>query len=92
MLIGSGAALVIAYVVRFLTIGMGGVESGLARVSPRIDDAARGLGARGPEILRRLHWPLARGATAAAAPRSRTALRLSAKRCMPLSSAQLWTF
>ncbi|MGJ8501016.1 iron ABC transporter permease, partial [Glaesserella parasuis] len=28
---------------------------------------ARGLGARGPEILRRLHWPLARGATAAAA-------------------------
>lgn len=67
LLIGSGAALVIAYVVRFLTIGMGGVESGLARVSPRIDDAARGLGARGPEILRRLHWPLARGATAAAA-------------------------
>lgn len=67
LLIGSGAAVVLAYVVRFLTIGITGVESGLCRVSPRIDDAARALGARGPEILHRLHWPLARGATAAAA-------------------------
>ncbi|MEZ2405778.1 iron(III) transport system permease protein [Bosea sp. OAE752] len=67
ILIGSGAALVIAYVVRFLAIGISGVESGLARVSPRIDDAARGLGAGGAEILQRLHWPLARPAIAAAA-------------------------
>lgn len=67
ILIGSGAALVIAYVVRFLAIGISGVESGLSRVSPRIDDAARGLGAGGAEILHRLHWPLARPAIAAAA-------------------------
>lgn len=67
VLIGSGAALVIAYAVRFLTIGISGMESGLSRVSPRIDDAARSLGADQPEILRRIHWPLARPAVAAAA-------------------------
>jgi iron(III) transport system permease protein len=67
ILIGSGAALVIAYTVRFLAIGVSGVESGLSRVSPRIDDAARALGAGGTEVTRRIHWPLARPAIAAAA-------------------------
>jgi len=67
VLIGSGAALVIAYLVRFLSIGISGMESGLARVSPRIDDAARSLGAGQREILRCIHWPLARPAVAAAA-------------------------
>lgn len=67
VLIGSGAALVIAYVVRFLAIAISGMDSGLARVSPRIDDAARMLGAGEPELLRRIHWPLVRPAMAAAA-------------------------
>jgi len=67
VLLGSGAALVIAYVVRFLAIAISGIESGLARVSPRIDDAARLLGAGAPELLRAIHWPLVRPAIAAAA-------------------------
>jgi iron(III) transport system permease protein len=67
VLIGSGAALVIAYVVRFLAIAISGIDSGLTRVSPRIDDAARMLGAGEPEVLRRIHWPLIRPAIAAAA-------------------------
>ncbi|MBR3192049.1 MAG: iron ABC transporter permease, partial [Bosea sp.] len=67
VLLGSGAALVIAYLVRFLTIAVNGVESGYARISPRIDDAARPLGADRHELLRRLHWPLMRPAIAAAA-------------------------
>ncbi|SFJ84266.1 iron(III) transport system permease protein [Bosea sp. OK403] len=67
LLIGSGAALVIAYTVRFLSIAIAGIESGLARVSPRIDDAARLLGAGAPELLRRVHWPLMRPAITAAA-------------------------
>lgn len=67
LLIGSGAALAIAYVVRFLSIAIGGIESGLARVSPRIDEAARIFGAGAPELLRRVHWPLVRPAVAAAA-------------------------
>ncbi len=34
LLIGSGAALVLAYLVRFLAIAVSGVESGLSRISP----------------------------------------------------------
>lgn len=67
ILIGSGAALVIAYVVRFLAIAVSGIESGLSRISPRLDDAARALGANAREVVRRVHWPLARPAIAAAA-------------------------
>lgn len=67
ILLGSGAALIIAYLVRFLSIALAGTQSGLARISPRIDDAARSLGAGRRELLRRLHWPLARPAVAAAA-------------------------
>jgi iron(III) transport system permease protein len=67
LLLGSGAALVIAYLVRFLTIAVNGIESGYARISPRIDDAARSLGANRHELLHRLHWPLMRPAIAAAA-------------------------
>ncbi len=67
LLIGSGAALVIAYVVRFLSIAIGGIDSGLSRISPRVDDAARMLGAGSAEVMRRLHWPLAKPAIAAAA-------------------------
>ncbi len=67
LLLGSGAALVIAYLVRFLAIAVNGTESGYARISPRIDDAARSLGANRHELLHRLHWPLMRPAIAAAA-------------------------
>ncbi|KPF70852.1 iron ABC transporter permease [Bosea sp. AAP35] len=67
ILLGSGAALVLAYVVRFLAIAVSGIESGMARISPRIDDAARTLGASAPEVMRKMHWPLARPAIAAAA-------------------------
>ena len=41
---GSGAAIVIAYVVRFLTIATGSAQAGLSRISTRVDDAARTLG------------------------------------------------
>lgn len=66
VLIGSGAALVIAYAVRFLAIAISGVESGFSRISPRIDDAARALGSDNRRLLRRVHWPLLRPALAAA--------------------------
>ncbi|WP_439498490.1 ABC transporter permease [Bosea sp. (in: a-proteobacteria)] len=67
VLIGSGAALVIAYLVRFLSIAISGIQSGLSRISPRIDDAARALGSNAGDVLRQVHWPLARPAIAAAA-------------------------
>lgn len=64
---GFGAAIVIAYLVRFLTIAIGGAEAGLARVSPRVDDAATLLGLTGNQMRWRVHWPMTRGAVAAAA-------------------------
>ncbi len=65
--LGTGAAVVYACAARFLAVGVAGVESGLARVAPAIDDAGRTLGAPAGERLRRLHLPLIRPATAAAA-------------------------
>jgi iron(III) transport system permease protein len=64
---GSGAALVIAYVVRFLTIATGSMQAGLGRISLHIDDAARTLGARSGELARRVHVPLLRPALGGAA-------------------------
>jgi iron(III) transport system permease protein len=67
VLMGSVAALVLAYVLRFLVIAAGGIEAGLMRVSPSLDHAARSLGAAPGEMLRRVHLPLLRPALAAAA-------------------------
>jgi iron(III) transport system permease protein len=67
LVLGSGAALVYAYTVRFLAVGAGGVEAGLSRVSLSLDDAARTLGEGARGRLRRIHLPLARPALAAAA-------------------------
>jgi iron(III) transport system permease protein len=64
---GSGAALVYAYVVRFLAISAGGVESGLAKLSPSLDGAARALGETAGGAMRRVHLPLLRPALGAAA-------------------------
>jgi iron(III) transport system permease protein len=66
-LLGSGAAVVYAYVVRFLALAVGGVEAGLSRVSPSLDEAARTLGEGSGGRLRRIHLPLVRPALATAA-------------------------
>ncbi len=50
VLAGSSAALVIAYVIRFLAIAIGFAQAGFARISPEFDDVARMLGA-GPATL-----------------------------------------
>ena len=64
---GSSAALVIAYVIRFLTIATGSAQAGLARVSTHVDDAARTLGQKPPAIMRLIHIPLLRPALGGAA-------------------------
>lgn len=66
-LLGSGAAVVVAYTVRFLALASGGVESGLSRVPMALDEAARTLGEGTVGRLRRIHVPLARPALATAA-------------------------
>ena len=64
---GSVAALVIAYVIRFLAISIGGIEAGLARIPPSLEQASRLLGETPTGTLRRVHLPLLRPALGAAA-------------------------
>jgi iron(III) transport system permease protein len=67
LLTGSAAALLFAYVVRFLTVGFQTVDAGLGRIAPSLDDAARSLGAGAGGVVRRVHLPLIRGSLLTAA-------------------------
>lgn len=60
LLTGGLLALVYAYLVRFLAVALQGVESGLMRITPNMDDAARSLGHGLWATLKRVHWPLLR--------------------------------
>ncbi|HET9045246.1 MAG TPA: iron ABC transporter permease [Burkholderiales bacterium] len=55
---GTIAALVYAYLVRFLAVALQTVEAGLGKVTPSMDDAARSLGLGPATTLRRVHAPL----------------------------------
>jgi iron(III) transport system permease protein len=67
LLLGTGGAIVYAYLVRFLGIASGGIETGFSRISPSLDDAARTLGETVGGCLRRIHLPLLRPALATTA-------------------------
>ncbi|WP_099554846.1 ABC transporter permease [Hartmannibacter diazotrophicus] len=67
ILSGSGGALVLAYVIRFLAISFGSIEAGLAKVSPSLDMAARCLGGGHFRLLTRIHAPMLAPAITAAA-------------------------
>jgi iron(III) transport system permease protein len=58
LLTGSIAALVFAYLVRFLAVSLNTVEAGLGKIRPSMDDAARALGARPLAMLARVHAPM----------------------------------
>ena len=55
---GTIIALVLAYLVRFLAVSLGSVESGLAKIRPNLDDAARSLGYSPTRTLVKIHAPL----------------------------------
>lgn len=58
LLTGGIAALVFAYLVRFLSVSLSTVEASLGKVRPSLDEAARSLG-QGPRgTLLRVHAPL----------------------------------
>ena len=57
--LGTGAALVIAYALRFLTVTVGASEAGLARIPHTISDAARVLGRGRLATLATVQIPLA---------------------------------
>ena len=67
ILTGGIAALVYAYLARFLAIALQSAEAGLARITPSMEAAARSLGSGPGETLRRVHLPLMRGSLLTAA-------------------------
>lgn len=62
LLSGTVAALVFAYLVRFLAVALSAVESGLTRIRPSLFAAARVLGLSPGAAVRKVELPLARGA------------------------------
>ncbi|MEQ9350693.1 MAG: iron ABC transporter permease [Alphaproteobacteria bacterium] len=61
VLTGTIAAVLFAYLVRFAALGVKTVESGLSRIRPNMDDAARNLGLGALPTFVRVHAPLMRG-------------------------------
>ena len=58
LLSGSLTIVVLAYVIRFLTVSLSALEAGFARLSPNLDAAARTLGETALTALWRVHMPL----------------------------------
>ena len=67
LLTGSGAALVFAYVVRFMAMAEGSLENGFKKLSPNLDMAARTLGRKRSEVLKQILLPLMLPAISSAA-------------------------
>ena len=67
LMTATSLGLVWAYLVRFCAVALQSVQSGYARIPASFDDSARMLGTDGFGLMRRVHWPLLRRSTAAAA-------------------------
>lgn len=67
LLSGTIAALVFAYLVRFLAVSLNTIEASLGRIKPSLDDAARSLGHSPADTLRRVHAPMMGGGLLTAA-------------------------
>lgn len=58
VLVSTLAALLLAYVVRFMAVGFGPVENALQQVRPSLVEAARTLGASSSEVGSRVYVPM----------------------------------
>ena len=58
LLTGSIAALIYAYLIRFLAVSLQTVDAGLAKITSSMDDAAQSLGLTARQTLTRVHAPL----------------------------------
>ncbi|CAD5203137.1 ABC transporter permease [Pseudomonas sp. FEN] len=58
LLLGSLAALLLAYLVRFIAVAYGPLENSLARIRPALPEAARSLGVSGPLLFCKVYLPL----------------------------------
>ncbi|MCC2615204.1 iron ABC transporter permease [Aestuariibacter halophilus] len=66
VLSGTLFALILVYTVRFITVAFHNVDTGLNRITPDMDRAARSLGHGPLSVLRRIHLPLLRNSVLAA--------------------------
>lgn len=66
LLLGSGTALIYAYLVRFLAISAGGIDAGFSRIPVSYDQASRTLGETGTGTFFKIHLPLSKTAISAA--------------------------
>ena len=66
LLSGTFAALLYAYVVRFMAVALSTVEAGLSRIEPALEDAARLAGGGPRTVLARISLPLMRRSLLAA--------------------------
>ena len=55
---GTITALVFAYLVRFMAVAFGAVESSLVKIKPSLDDASRSLGYNPTQTLIKVHAPI----------------------------------
>ncbi len=62
LLTGSGAALIFAYVVRFMAMATGSLANGFTKLSPNIDMAGRSLGRSRGQVLKSILLPILRPA------------------------------
>ena len=58
ILTGSISALILSYVIRFLTISFNTCHSSILKINPLIDEKAKILGAKHSRILSTIHFPL----------------------------------
>ena len=61
LLSGTIFAMVFAYLVRFLSVSFGGVEASMEKITPNMDEAARGMGYSFTKVLRKIHIPMMSG-------------------------------
>ena len=61
LLSGTLFAVLYGFLARFMALSYGAAESGLARITPNMEGAARTLGANRWQVLKRVHVPLLRG-------------------------------
>ncbi|QLF93235.1 iron ABC transporter permease [Pseudomonas sp. ABC1] len=58
LLVGSLAALLVAYLIRFMAVAFGPLENALARIRPSLPQASRSLGVGGMALFLRVYLPL----------------------------------
>ncbi|MBT5229068.1 MAG: iron ABC transporter permease [Methylococcales bacterium] len=61
LLSGTIFILIFAYTVRFMSVALQSVESGLSKVRPSLDQAAQTLGCQPRQVLTRIHIPIMQG-------------------------------